>query len=136
MKRESENYISPVVASPSFSASLLASRPIESPCTTIENNTTIYVIETNISPYIYFGTDKARATEIPPRKAPHVSMGIVIFANDFLYRNSVIGSHTEIKRPNNTMTTVIQPSANKVPLNGMMSISNPINKNKDNTSSK
>src|SRR5665213_1289336 len=87
-------------------------------------------METNICPYIYLGTDKANATEMPPRNAPHVRMGIVFFAKEFLYFNNVIGSHTEISRANKTIKIVMQPSDNKVRLKGTRSISNPIRRNK------
>ena len=41
------------------------------------------------------GSDNARATEIPPRKPPHVKIGIAFFSKTVLYFRSEIGIATE-----------------------------------------
>jgi len=86
-------------------------------------------METNISPYIYFGTDKASATEIPPRKAPHVRIGIALFSKAFLFFRKVIGSQTDINLANKTIAMAIHPSQKSVRLNATINISKPIKRN-------
>ena len=41
------------------------------------------------------GRERARATDIPPRNPPHVSMGIARLVNSFKFERNVIGIATD-----------------------------------------
>ena len=55
-----------------------ATFPMVSPWTMMENNTMMYVMEMNSWPCMPVGMDKARATEMPPRRPPQVRMAMAL----------------------------------------------------------
>lgn len=63
----------------------LTNLPMVKPCTIMENDTIIYVIEMNISLNITAGRDKTSTSKMPPFKPPLFKIVIVFFSNTALY---------------------------------------------------
>ena len=57
---------------------------------------------------MYFGTVNASATEIPPRNAAQVNIGIALFSNELFLFKTIIGSETEINLAKRTITIAMR----------------------------